>query len=341
MEETKKKRERVDWIDSAKGIAILLVVVGHVGGGYTGNYSVPEYQELIDYVVWLIYTFHMPLFFCLSGYVYRLSNAKVSNHTEYKGLVIKKAKKLMIPYYICSTVQILIKLPFQGKISSVLSWKDILLLPIHPVDQYWFIYTLFICYVLMAFLEWKIVNKKIILCIAFGMWLIMVPITSYAPSTVLWYFYTLARIGESFVFFYLGTMLYDIKYKAVVFQAIPCALIFLVLQGMVYFSGIDFGIGLSFVRFCLAEAAIIAVIYISNIKIVKCAKWLGYVGKNSMSIYIVHVVLCAAIRIILYRVGITNFAVHIISGTVLSVVIPLMLQNIWDRLRLKISRKDD
>lgn len=70
MEAVTNPRERVDWIDTAKGIAILLVVVGHVGG-YTGKYSIPEYQRWIDYAVWLIYTFHMPLFFCLSGYVYR------------------------------------------------------------------------------------------------------------------------------------------------------------------------------------------------------------------------------------------------------------------------------
>lgn len=66
--------KRIEWIDSTRGIAILLVVVGHVVGGYTGNYGLPEYQRIIDIVVDVIYTFHMPLFFMISGYVFGLKN---------------------------------------------------------------------------------------------------------------------------------------------------------------------------------------------------------------------------------------------------------------------------
>lgn len=52
------KSKRIDWIDIAKGITILLVIVGHsVGGRVKG----------------MIYTFHMPLFFILSCTTYRLS----------------------------------------------------------------------------------------------------------------------------------------------------------------------------------------------------------------------------------------------------------------------------
>ncbi|WP_278969986.1 acyltransferase family protein [Megasphaera elsdenii] len=46
---------RVGWIDVAKGIAIVLVIIGHTVqfGGGTRNF---------------IFSFHMPLFFLLSGF---------------------------------------------------------------------------------------------------------------------------------------------------------------------------------------------------------------------------------------------------------------------------------
>lgn len=51
------RKNRIDWIDVAKGIAILLVIIGHTlkMGAFLRN---------------IIFSFHMPLFFILSGYTY-------------------------------------------------------------------------------------------------------------------------------------------------------------------------------------------------------------------------------------------------------------------------------
>ena len=45
---------RIDFIDIAKGIGMFLVIVGHV--------------ETYDFINRMIYSFHMPLFFVLSGF---------------------------------------------------------------------------------------------------------------------------------------------------------------------------------------------------------------------------------------------------------------------------------
>lgn len=51
---------RISYIDQLKGIAILLVVLGHVIG----------YNNCEDSFLWrFIYSFHMPLFMFISGYV--------------------------------------------------------------------------------------------------------------------------------------------------------------------------------------------------------------------------------------------------------------------------------
>lgn len=52
-------KKRIEWIDIAKGITILLVVIGHgaINGALRG----------------IIFSFHMPLFFILSSITFRLS----------------------------------------------------------------------------------------------------------------------------------------------------------------------------------------------------------------------------------------------------------------------------
>lgn len=72
-------KTRIKWIDSAKGIGILLVVFGH--------------NSLPPYIMSHIFSFHMPFFFLISGFL--LTQKK----TSFKELIIKKGKSLLIPYF--------------------------------------------------------------------------------------------------------------------------------------------------------------------------------------------------------------------------------------------------
>lgn len=75
------KPAREKWIDAARGILILLVVIGHSGQTYSRfNYAL------------YIYLFHMPAFFILSGYLYKHTNVGM------KAYLARKARRLMIPY---------------------------------------------------------------------------------------------------------------------------------------------------------------------------------------------------------------------------------------------------
>lgn len=93
-----KENERVYWIDITKGIAIILVVIGHtICYGNTG----PIIKSVI-------FSFHMPLFFIMSGYT-----ASLPSSTEDLGKKTRKiALSLIIPaytaYIIKTTIFILI-----------------------------------------------------------------------------------------------------------------------------------------------------------------------------------------------------------------------------------------
>lgn len=70
--------DRKDWLDIAKGIGIIAVVVGHSGSSAAG----------------LLYWFHMPLFFIISGFVCKPCD-------DWQGvlaLVHKKTRQLLLPY---------------------------------------------------------------------------------------------------------------------------------------------------------------------------------------------------------------------------------------------------
>lgn len=78
----KKNTQRVFWIDQLRGIAIFLVILGHV--------------ELPDKINGLIYSFHMPLFFMITGLT--MKNEKLQ-HINMKEYIVNQIKNLIIPYF--------------------------------------------------------------------------------------------------------------------------------------------------------------------------------------------------------------------------------------------------
>lgn len=82
------KNKRLDYLDVAKGIGILLVILGHCQLGRIGE------------VHSLIYSFHMPLFFFVSGVCF-------SNKYDFTSLAVKRFKQMILPtiyFSVISTV---------------------------------------------------------------------------------------------------------------------------------------------------------------------------------------------------------------------------------------------
>lgn len=79
------ENKRLDWLDAAKGFGIILVIYAHIDNSLLRT---------------LIYTFHVPLFFFLSGFVY-------SNAGSFKDFFLKKAKALIVPYFVYGIIIII------------------------------------------------------------------------------------------------------------------------------------------------------------------------------------------------------------------------------------------
>ena len=74
------QEERINWVDIAKGIGIVLVLLGHAPRD-----SMRMQYPLIDFLYYFIYSFHMPLFFFLAGMIF--------GHTQ-----IKKPSKSFLAF---------------------------------------------------------------------------------------------------------------------------------------------------------------------------------------------------------------------------------------------------
>ena len=84
-------QKRCEWLDVAKGMAIILVVLGHSAQ----YYLYPE--TFMQAPMWrIIYFFHMPFFFFLSGYASGFSNSNTLSAASVK----KKATRLLLPYFV-------------------------------------------------------------------------------------------------------------------------------------------------------------------------------------------------------------------------------------------------
>lgn len=122
---------RVEWVDVAKGVGIVLVVLA---------YALPK-----DHVIWqFINQFHMPFFFMISGYLY-------STKTSWVKFVVRKIKTLWVPFVFSSVItkaaSIVIGKTSVGGVKNII--KMLLLLEAGPLlGAIWFIRVLFYAVIL-------------------------------------------------------------------------------------------------------------------------------------------------------------------------------------------------
>ena len=77
MQTVARQTERVVWVDNARAIAMLCIVLGHM--------LVERYTQSF------VYMFHVPAFFFLSGYCFR-------DRLPFRQFVLHKLRRIMVPY---------------------------------------------------------------------------------------------------------------------------------------------------------------------------------------------------------------------------------------------------
>jgi len=131
-----QQTDRIEWVDVCKGIGISLVVIAHV------------WDPGSRYIFW----FHMPLFFYISGYLYKNSDASTGAYFK------KKTIRLLVPYFsflfLLSIPDYLVCINSAGCVTKSDMFKTIVSLTIKKIyggrdlygwfDVFWFITCLFL-----------------------------------------------------------------------------------------------------------------------------------------------------------------------------------------------------
>ena len=134
--------DRDAFLDIAKGLAIILVVLGHVIQG-----SAQNFDELIGFRV--IYSFHMPLFVFLSGAVAaiafkpeRVEQGLKASLLPAKSKIFKAAIRLLLPFISWCAINQLIYHHSSDVLSAlVLAFR-------RPDTALWFLLAIFYCIML-------------------------------------------------------------------------------------------------------------------------------------------------------------------------------------------------
>lgn len=190
---------RLTDIDRAKGLAIILVVFGHL----VPHGTLPAGQEWYDVLWFAIYRFHMPFFMYLSGFVFFLTNAQQALELGNYGTFLRnRAWRLLVPFFLFAFIIVAGK-SFAASFMEVAnrpeSFADGVYHVFFDTEQssarsIWYVFVLFV-YCLITPLLWSICRGRMAVLLIAAFALYVLPLTDDLY---------LDRVGRYFVFFIIG-----------------------------------------------------------------------------------------------------------------------------------------
>lgn len=324
-------------LDITKGIAIILVVIGHSG--------------IEIHVRDAIYFFHMPLFFFVSGVLFHPQNGILG--------VISRFKRLYIPFVKYSLLLLFLS-PFlydylisHTHLTSYEEWISsifrIITFRFGSVDllvQYWFLPVLFYIYLLATILTSFIQHKILLLLIVLPGYFIGYELTLSIGIGTLDY----TRIMYDSVFFILGHVCADLingekerlrhYYSVICIIGVTTILVFSMHANNVFNNAILY--------FIVAIVGIAGTISFSTmIRRFYPSELFAYLGKNTMTIYTWHVLVFKLVELVLSKMGLTKmshgfygkyssndyFLLYILCGVTIPIGLKVVYNIVYNNVR--------
>lgn len=305
------------YLDIAKGIGILLVVVGHcIPDASTPNgVSIVGYKILFD----LIYSFHMPLFFFISGFM--ISQEKMRNHGQTTLDILKKRfYRLIIPYIVvglCYAPFKMLLAQFANKPYDISNlWMVVI--GVNPDGELWFLYSLFIAHLISAIWGFRVSRIGLLVAGVFCVTGVVFPIV----TKFLFFFLLGVYIRSEHADFVMNFSGILIAVTVVFFLVGNYCAIFMRIPNMFLFTAVS---GIILTLWCSYQ--------LSSMKC-KLVLLLELLGIFSMDIYIFSDIIKIPFRIILWNkmhLYTVSFLVSSVASIALSILISkyVIRKNKW------------
>jgi len=313
-------KQRVQWVDYAKGIGIFLVVFGHTLRGLV-NSSILETSTIVVSIDQWIYSFHMPLFFYLSGLFIERSASK-----PLREFFVSKLN-------FWSVLQTVLQAIVSSYTNSSVSLSNLWRIIYQPVMQYWFLYTLFVIMVVYAIVSKLNVSSRVFLILAILFYLTQIADVGLGSWRVLY------SVRGYAIYLALGAVIGSSRFMSQLSQWKTQTLLMVTIGGF-WAVGLAVGFNVMAVKlltpivgiFGIAASVALAILLdrFNRIDVVK--QW----GSLSLEIFVAHTIASASLRILLqYVFGFTNPIAHLIIGTAIGIYVPIALYRICQRSWLR------
>lgn len=184
----KKEKKRISFIDVAKFIGIFAIYLGHLNDSLSKQF---------------IFTFHVPLFFLISGCMETLNKEE-----KFSKYLFKKIKSILIPFFIFSMLSLIINV-----INNNTSIKDV----IHLIrlilcgnirgsavaSSLWFLSCLFVMEILFFIIK-KIKIKSVIFSICLILFIVANTLIKPSPLTLPHFIYNIDSALYYIIYYAIG-----------------------------------------------------------------------------------------------------------------------------------------
>jgi len=306
--ERDSRESRLNWVDAAKGLGIVLVVVGHVVRGLVSA-DLMNWTPAARFVDAWIYSFHMPLFFFLTG----LFLCRSAGKNSLLDFISDKARVVAYPYIVWSTITVLLKSALGSIPNKQRELSDLFLLAYDPIEQYWFLYVLFVVTIVIGVLL-RLVSPWVIIVIAIVAYPGILPVPT--SGTIL------ERVRESAIYVGLGVMVGSSFLDQMSRCTVPLlAALTLVGLGL---PALDIAAGLPDMVPMLAISGTTGAVALALLlDRMRMASVVGFLGRYSLEIFVLHTIASAAMRVSLSLVGVRSPALHFLAGSAAGILVPI------------------
>lgn len=321
-------QDRITWVDIAKGLGIWLVVVGHTGRGLDAS-GLPDPSGFLALVDQAIYAFHMPFFFLLSGITFAL-RPPAHIQPDLTTRLWRAFYALVIWTYVFLAMRALAG----SAANSGNGFHDLLSFPLPSVEHFWFLWALLLN--IAGFAIARLVLRSVLNDVPFWIAAVIGALVLNAAAGDLpdgmkpWF-------GQAMRFSVVMAVGGLLGASSLV-RAVPGPAVALV-AGLLFAGGLWLNQsldrhmpvvlqGLALSLFLIVPLMSLSVRFHGSL----VGRMLARLGALSLAIYVMHTMFSAALRIGLLAIGIDDPALHMVLGTAVGLVGPVMVFAVADRI---------